>query len=374
MKFYIFFFILSVLSVFSSLAKSQNHIGSVIAIEGNVELTRNIEVIRIKETGFKVFVNDQIRTREDGKIKIYFIDKSLLSMTEDSSLIIDKYWYDSRNVVRDSILNLIRGTIRLIIHKVYSKNQNFKVKTPSSFCGVRGTDFFVKVEYDGACEWSVKQGKIAVLGLNETKGLAKEIIAFEQIYVSSDGMSSDVTKISNSYMRSLLEETMIIEDLSNKDLLKKATGINKPEKIFLNELNIKEQDNESNPKFSKLFKNEQNDNDDKLNTSDKADSNIDSASDGTVSDSSNTETIQSDTSTSDENTLTSSDSNETEIPIFDINDDSVESSLDDPIEEDVLSTVETEPPVDELSPPVDIEPYNKTKATFIILLPDDYKN
>jgi len=113
--------------------------------------------VSVKKSGTQDFVaarkdmqlaiNDEIRTGKDSYCDIAF-DKELaimVSMKENSDLIINKANIDSVTNKEETMLDLQKGSVMTKVKKLTTQGSQFKIKTPTSIVGVRGANFEVKV-------------------------------------------------------------------------------------------------------------------------------------------------------------------------------------------------------------------------------------
>jgi len=113
--------------------------------------------VMVKKSGAKDFVaagkdmqlsvNDEIKTGKDSFCEIAF-DKemqTLVSMKENSHLIINKAVSDPLTNKEETFLDLESGSVMSKVKKLTAEGSQFKIKTPTSIVGVRGASFEVKV-------------------------------------------------------------------------------------------------------------------------------------------------------------------------------------------------------------------------------------
>jgi len=95
--------------------------------------------------GAKVQVGDVVTTGADGSVGITFGDNSLLSIGPDSSLVIDRFSFDSTTHKGAFETSLNRGTLAAVSGKIAKQSPDaMKVRTPAAMLGVRGTEFLVR--------------------------------------------------------------------------------------------------------------------------------------------------------------------------------------------------------------------------------------
>lgn len=128
---------------------AQANIGSVTELSGSAAIKRGSSQITVSQ-GTLVEKNDQIITK-NGKVKIVFQDKTTVSVTEHSSLVIDDFVYDDKSGGGRLGLKAAGGTVRYVSGAIASKNPNaVKINTPTAAIAVRGTDFVMSVNEAGS--------------------------------------------------------------------------------------------------------------------------------------------------------------------------------------------------------------------------------
>ena len=129
---------------------------SVYAEIGNV--TSQTKAARITRQGDKILteVNTPVEMRDlietlKGRTNIKFVDDTKVSVTEYSKLLIDEFVYNPEKKTGKLSLKAALGTIRYSSGKIAKNSrQNVKIKSPTASVSVRGTDFTMNVQEDGA--------------------------------------------------------------------------------------------------------------------------------------------------------------------------------------------------------------------------------
>jgi len=95
--------------------------------------------------GLFLYRGDTIITLEKSKIRFKLNDGSVLSLASETRLKLNKSVYDKKKKSRSSFLNMTFGKARFLVVKLLNfKRSEFKVKTPTAVCGVRGSDFVIE--------------------------------------------------------------------------------------------------------------------------------------------------------------------------------------------------------------------------------------
>ena len=71
-------------------------------------------------------------------------DKSVFSLASNSKLVLDESVYNAQKDERSSTLSLLFGRARFIVAQLTGKS-DYRIKTPTAVCGVRGSDLAMAV-------------------------------------------------------------------------------------------------------------------------------------------------------------------------------------------------------------------------------------
>ena len=131
-------------------AQTQANIGSVTDFTGSAAIERDdgFEVYDV-ENDLGVEMLDVVNTAK-GKVRIEFIDDTLVDVTEHSKLVIDDFVYDPDTGEGALGLKASLGTIRYASGKIAKNSrQSVVITTPSAVIGVNGTDLAMVVNEIG---------------------------------------------------------------------------------------------------------------------------------------------------------------------------------------------------------------------------------
>lgn len=135
--------------------------GRVSSLQGDVSVTRLGELnARPVTKMMEIHVNDQITTGTDGRVRILFVDDSVVSLAENSKLRVSKQVYNPVARQRESVIDLFRGRVRSVVSRFLNTQMNrFEIRTPTAVAGVRGSIIVVGHETEtNTSEVSVEQG------------------------------------------------------------------------------------------------------------------------------------------------------------------------------------------------------------------------
>ena len=89
---------------------------------------------------------DQVETT-NGRLKIKFVDDTLVSLTEHTFMEINEYVYDPDPSKSMMALNFVQGTARFATGGLgLVPKENIQIQTPTATIGIRGTDFTTTVD------------------------------------------------------------------------------------------------------------------------------------------------------------------------------------------------------------------------------------
>ena len=133
------------LLVFSSFTFA-NDIGDITEHKGSGGITRQGESFTT-ELGLGVQQMDAIETAK-GRIKLTFLDDTVLRLVEHTEVVLTKYYFDPNNTKNNSLaMNFVSGTARFATGGLgLVPKENIVITTPTATIAVRGTDFTTTVD------------------------------------------------------------------------------------------------------------------------------------------------------------------------------------------------------------------------------------
>lgn len=94
--------------------------------------------------GAPVQIGDRIITGRDGSVGITLRDNTLLSAGPNSTLVLDKFIFNSTTHAGAIDVSVKRGTLAVVSGKIARQSpETVRFRTPSAILGVRGTTFVV---------------------------------------------------------------------------------------------------------------------------------------------------------------------------------------------------------------------------------------
>lgn len=153
----IFLAVLFFLSPESSPATGKE-VGNVKDRKGSASILRGENTLnaRVNESVFK---SDTVKTFEKSRIKILFIDDSLLMIGENSNLLVSEYLKGGK---KTSYFHLLDGLVNVIVGK-----KGMEIHTPTALTAARGTSYLLWTE-QGKTGMAVTEGQVEIKNLKET--------------------------------------------------------------------------------------------------------------------------------------------------------------------------------------------------------------
>lgn len=127
-------------------ASYADDVGHIKSVNGAVHVEREGRQLSVAP-GMGVRQSDKLVTGADGTVGITFLDNSMLSAGPGSVLAIDRYSFNSTTHAGEFDASLQKGTLAVVSGKIVKQSPGaMRVRTPASVMGVRGTEFFVRVD------------------------------------------------------------------------------------------------------------------------------------------------------------------------------------------------------------------------------------
>ena len=121
-----------------------NNIGKIVSFNGEATILREGKTIQVDKNS--VFQKDDtLNTKENTKLQILFLDETIISIGQNSTLKINDYLFEEKNTKAE--FTMAKGIFRTITGKIGKiAPENFKLKTKSASIGIRGTQIVVALE------------------------------------------------------------------------------------------------------------------------------------------------------------------------------------------------------------------------------------
>lgn len=181
-------------------------VGSLTETAGTVFVVSADGKKRLVATGSSLEKGDTIQTSKDSSAKVRYIDGSEMFIRPTSTLVVQDFHFDEKQPEKDSfILGLVRGGLRQVTGAIGKRgNQDaYRLTTPTSTMGIRGTDFTARLCQGNDCG----DGKKAGQAVGGTKTIVARVVDFKgQVHaVQSSGLKRDLTEDGRLFVEDLVE-------------------------------------------------------------------------------------------------------------------------------------------------------------------------
>ncbi|MCL2154988.1 MAG: FecR family protein [Leptospirales bacterium] len=191
--------------------------GTINFFTGKVSITSNNNTVEA-HVGDKIIQGMTIVTAKQSVVDIYF-EHSIIRILENSSVTMKELTKNLSDNKEQTELYVQNGKVFSQVTKKLEENEKFKISTPTSVAGIRGTEFLV-VEENGKCKISCVEGKVAV---RDAKGDDSSSIDVEKGKAASIESGKDITvdELSEEEINSI---NQIKDDILRNKEEKKVSG------------------------------------------------------------------------------------------------------------------------------------------------------
>lgn len=151
-----------VVTLIPTQAMAQSAVCEVVALKG--EATSGGKTLVM---GDKLAVGADVRTGANGRVRLRFVDGSMLVVSDASQVRIEQFDRSTASAGRAAVMLLDVG---LVGQKVTpSANGSWKVRTPTAVTAVRGTEFTVEVDSEQQTAVNVQSGRVDVVPASQMR-------------------------------------------------------------------------------------------------------------------------------------------------------------------------------------------------------------
>jgi hypothetical protein len=123
-------------------AQERQPAAELIALVGTAEIKSpgdtQFRPAKIKD---KLYQQDQIRTLADSRARLFFMDESILVLSDNTTIDIAKFQLNPQGGRQSALMKILHGSLRFLVTKVSSVNKpDFEIESKTAVMGVRGTD------------------------------------------------------------------------------------------------------------------------------------------------------------------------------------------------------------------------------------------
>jgi len=190
-------------------------VGRVLVAQGNVVIMHKdmLRGYRAKKD-LPLFKRDIIVTQEKGRIRFEMNDGSTLTMGSSTKLVIDRSVYDVKKKSRFSFFRLALGKARFWAKKLMDfKHSRFKVRTPTTVVGVRGSDFIIKTTPTLTEVTALEETKLEVVSLAFPEAKPMVVTDFERTVIEESALPTEVEIVEPEEIEEMKKEFIVTPEV-----------------------------------------------------------------------------------------------------------------------------------------------------------------
>lgn len=208
------FLLVSVIAVPGPALAGNPLVGKVIGISGTVEYTYSaFEENDVKNPAFEkwhrvqfhqaVYAQDAFRTAQGSRLKILFIDNSLVALGPNSEMRVESYLFDQEAGVRQSVLNLVRGLSMFLLENSGLKaDSSFKIESTAGSLSVLGSQGYAKAT-ESRLHLVNSYGAVLTRSNDDSMSPQPESFAITPVSAQAKESSSSLTFLSQAELNNL---------------------------------------------------------------------------------------------------------------------------------------------------------------------------
>ncbi|XQW85200.1 FecR family protein [Thalassotalea piscium] len=184
--------------------------GDVIALDQKSGETRSLKRRSV------IYNVDEITTGKLSRAQFNMADAGLITLKENSKLLINDYQYNKETKKGSATLELVSGGLRSISGLIKKTGGDYQVKTPVGSIGIRGTHFAVQVVgdnvvfgvYSGNIDVTLQNNQVLSLGVTEDFSFAS---------VDAAGKITQMTQAPQIFSKGFVDITKESTALTNSE-------------------------------------------------------------------------------------------------------------------------------------------------------------
>lgn len=174
-------------------ASSQEQVGQATLIRTSVTGSQGELAVRSP-----VYRDERLNTSPSGLGEFRFADGTKFAVGSNSSVVVDRFIYDSSRTFNKLTLNAARGSFRWISGK--SRSEAYEIETPAGTIGIRGTKLDIYVGPDGLTSVVLLSGRAQFCGVNGCQELRRRC---DVVVATPNGGVSGASRVNREIFQTL---------------------------------------------------------------------------------------------------------------------------------------------------------------------------
>jgi hypothetical protein len=197
--------LLAVLVSFGGAVLAQE-VGTVAAVDGSAKIGRGDLWLTVTP-GAAVHRGDEIRTGRPGRLQIVFQDDTVLTVSDDSRVVVNEQVFDPDRGKARSLLGLLQGKVSALVSEYYQRpGAAYEIKTATAVAGVRGTEFVVSYDpRDERTDVTGLSGSVEVISAFDRSGRSVFVTAQEVTTVTRGHLPTAPRRLSDTLFHQYIE-------------------------------------------------------------------------------------------------------------------------------------------------------------------------
>lgn len=181
-------------------------VGTVAAVDGSARIGRG-DVWLTVTPGVAVRRGDEISTGRPGRLRIVFQDDTVLTLSDDSRVVVNEQLFDPDQGKARSVLGLLQGKVSALVSEYYQRSGAvYEIKTTTAVAGVRGTEFVVSYDpADDRTEVTGLSGSVEVTSAFDRSGRGVFVTAQEVTTVTRGQLPSAPRRLSDTLFHQYIQ-------------------------------------------------------------------------------------------------------------------------------------------------------------------------
>ena len=198
--------LLVVMLLVLSRAAAAQEVGTIAALDGSGKIGRG-DLWITATAGAAIQRGDELRTGQPGRMRIVFQDDTVLTVSDDSRVVVDEQVFNPNRGQTRSVLGLLQGKVSALVSEYYHRSGAvYEVRTATAVAGVRGTEFVVTYDpRDDRTEVAGLSGTVQVFSAFDRTGRGVFVTAQEVTTVARGRFPTAPQRLSDSLFRQYIE-------------------------------------------------------------------------------------------------------------------------------------------------------------------------
>jgi hypothetical protein len=181
-------------------------VGTVAAVDGSAKIGRGGVWLTVTP-GAAVHRGDEIRTARPGRLRIVFQDDTVLTVSDDSRIVVNEQLFNPDQGKARSLLGLLQGKVSALVSEYYQRSgARYEIRTATAVAGVRGTEFVVSYNpADESTEVIGLSGSVEVISAFDRSGRSVFVTAQEVTTVERGRFPSAPRRLSDTLFHQYIE-------------------------------------------------------------------------------------------------------------------------------------------------------------------------